>query len=270
MKRILWLSCWAVLSSVGPLSAQSPIVNPNYQYFVNACFAAGCTTGQSSWTENGSSSQTAAGLTTTASFAYLSSAPVPDGSTNYEVAITPSFTSAGGRYTLFLEASTDALLDSSSIGSYYAVSIDNPSFANTGVCTATADFYKVVQGAVTQISSQPVPCGSAAAQPTYRGVVINGTIRFYVGGVQYFLWQDAQPLAGVAGFGGSAMPSGNAVAQAKIGAIDHVAPAPIDPKSVQTFALAARVDIETAGSSDDPNGNAYICLQHSSEQENRV
>lgn len=213
------------------------------------------------WTFNGSTSNSAAGLTITAGTggSYISRSLAPDGTDQYEVAATLNLPASGGNYVLFLDASSDAILGSTSVGSFYAFAIQNPTFANGG-CTATATLYKVVSGAVTQISSSTVPCSNGIVYHAAHGV--DSVLRLWVNGVNYLSWSDtSSPLIGKAGVGGYSMPSGNSISYVELGSADRIAPSQIDHNSIQTYPLSNEVDIQTGGSADDANGvgiNAYL------------
>jgi hypothetical protein len=173
------------------------------------------------WTINGLATESSAGLNTGSEAALISSVPVPDGSTNYEIAATLNLTTSGGYYTLFLEASSNALLGDTTTGTFYAFDIENPTF-NNGGCSATLEFYKVVNGSLTAIQQTTIPCGNGV---TYHAVrTADGGVRFRVNGVEYVYFLDSQPIYGAGGVGGFSMPAGNSIALAQLGPLDTVAP----------------------------------------------
>lgn len=205
------------------------------------------------WYMNGSTANSASGLIVTAASggSYIFKNNAPDGTNQYEVAATLNLPTSGGNYVLYLEASSNAVLGSTSTASFYAFAIQNPTFANGG-CTATATLYKVVSGSVSQISSTTVPC---AGSIVYHAVLGNdGKLRFWVNNVEYLSWTDASPLTGTGGVGGYGMPTGNSISLVQIGPCDRTAPSPVDAASVQTYPLSTRLDLRTAGSADDANG----------------
>ncbi len=206
------------------------------------------------WNINGTGSNSQnAGLTVTsqAGAAYISKGTAPDGTSQYEVKATVKLAGSGGTYVLYLEATPNALLGSTSAGSFYAVAVQNPTFANGG-CTAAATLYKAVNGSVSQISSAAVPCADGIA---YHAAIGNDhALHFYTNGVEYLNWTDPQPLTGNPGVGGYGMPSGNGVDLVQLGPCDRVAPSSIDSASVQTYATSTMVNLQTAGSSDGANG----------------
>ena len=213
------------------------------------------------WTFNGSMSNSSSGLTITAAAggSYISRSLAPDGTDQNEVAVTLNLPASGGNYVLFLDASSDAVLGSTSVGSFYAFAIQNPTFANGG-CTATATLYKVVTGSVTQISSSAAPCSNGIVYHAIHGV--DNVLRLWANGVNYLSWTDtSSPLYGKDGVGGYSMPSGNSVSYVELGSADRIAPSQVDPTSIQTSPLSNEVDIQTGGSADDTNGtgiNGYI------------
>ena len=199
-------------------------------------------------------------LTVTASSggSYLYKGAPPDGTNQYEVAATLNLPTSGGNYVLYLEGSSNALLGSTSVGSFYAFAIQNPTLSGSA-CTATATLYRVVNGSVSQISSTTVPCANGV---TYHAALgSDNALRFWVNNVQYLTWTDASPLTGAGGVGGYSMPSGNSISLVQLGPCDRIAPAPVAAASVQNYVLSNEVDLEAAGSDDDANGsgvNAYL------------
>ncbi len=210
---------------------------------------------------NGATSNTSSGLTIPAPTggSYISRSLAPDGTDQYEVAATLNLPVSGGNYVLFLDATSNAILGSTSVGSFYAFAIQNPTFSNDG-CTATATLYKVVSGSVTQISSSAVPCSNGVVYHAIHGV--DNALRLWVNGVTYLSWTDtSSPLTGLDGFGGYSMPSGNTISYAELGSADRIAPSQVASNSIQTYPLSNEVDIQTSGSADDQNGsgiNGYI------------
>ena len=210
------------------------------------------------WYVNGpSNNSAAAGLTITSSAggSWLSRFAVPDGTWQYEVAATLTLPNSGGTYVLYLEATPNALLGPTSTGSFYAIAIQNPNFANNG-CSAAATLYKVVNGSVSQVSSTTVPCGPTI---TYHAALGNDSaLHFWVNSLEYVSWTDSQPLTGIGGIGGFGMPSGNGISLAQLGPCDRAAPGTIDASSAQTYAVSNDVGLETAGVQDDANGSGVM------------
>jgi hypothetical protein len=58
--------------------------------------------------------------------ALISTMAVPDGSYNYEAAAVLTLASSGGTYSLYLEVTSNAVYGSPLIGSFYSVSLVNP------------------------------------------------------------------------------------------------------------------------------------------------
>jgi len=67
------------------------------------------------WTINGDSTFTSSG-----GGSQISSLPVPDGTSDYEVRTTLSIKASGGTFITYLRASTDALNGPNAAGTYYA------------------------------------------------------------------------------------------------------------------------------------------------------
>jgi hypothetical protein len=90
---------------------------------------------------------------------------VPDQSqyvNEYEVRGKVKLASGGGSYILYLRASIDALLDPSptgtSVGSFIAIELRNPTFTN-GVCAAgLAAWVRPIGGVNSNIVTATVPC----------------------------------------------------------------------------------------------------------------
>ena len=213
MKRHFLLLCLAACFGAAPLSA-------TYSYFQTDSLQ-NYNVSAPNWNINGTSSNSvAAGLTVTAATggSYITKTATPDGTNQYEVAATLKLASSGGNYVMYLEATTNALLGSTSVGSFYAVAIQNPTFANGG-CTATAVMDKVVNGSVTQVGSTTVPCKDGI---TYHAVIgTDNAVHFWVNNLEYLWWKDSTLLSGQGGVGGYSMPSGNGIDLAQIGPSDR-------------------------------------------------
>ena len=208
---------------------------------------------------NGATSSNAAGLAiaSAAGGSYIWRGTTPDATYQYEVAATLNLPSSGGNYVLYLEATSNAVLGSSSTGSFYAFAIQNPTFANGG-CTATTTLYRVVSGAVSQISSTAVPCSNGVV---YHAAMGNDSkLRFWVNNIEYLNWTDPSPLSGQGGVGGYSMPSGNTISLLQLGLCDRIAPSAVDPASVQTYPLSNRLDVRTGGSARrcERRGNRWL------------
>ncbi len=245
LRSLLWV--WAVL-----LLPQAGF--GAYQYYVTDTLQNSSTSAQS-WRINGATpSQDANGLATWDSTALISTVAVPDGSSHYEVAAKIHLNNDGGYYTLYLNASPDAVLDNNQItGTFYAFTVGNIQI-NNGVCSATVWLDRVVNGNDTTVGSNTVPCGDGIV---YHAVSdsIDGLLRFYVNGVQPLYYADAQPLTGgAAGLGAACLWGGDSITLAEIGLADHVAPNAVNNGTLQQFATPNRVDLRAGGVQDDPNG----------------
>ncbi len=246
MRRVLLLACLIACAALpGKLRADYPYYSGDELSSYN--------NSAPNWTINGTGSNAGGtGLTVTAaSGASYIAKSAPESSRQYEVKATVKLAGAGGNYVLYLEATPNALLGSTSVGSFYAVAVQNPTFVDSG-CTATATLYKVVNGSVSQIGANTVPCADGAVYHAALGS--DNALHFYTNQVEYLHWIDPQPLTGNPGVGGYGMPSGNGINLVQLGPCDRVAPAPIDPASVQTYATSTEVNLRTAGSSDGADG----------------
>ncbi len=151
----------------------TPVLRASYTYFETDNLES-YNNSAPSWNVNGTSSNSGSGLTVTAATggSYVYKGAPPDGTHQYEVAATLNLGASGGNYVLYLEASSNALLGSTSAGSFYAFAIQNPTFSGNG-CSATATLYKVVSGSVSQISSTAVPCSNGIV---YHAVLVSTCI----------------------------------------------------------------------------------------------
>jgi len=120
--------------------------------------------------------------------------------------------------------------------------------------------YKRVSNAVSLVTSSPTNCyNGMVIRTVVRGssflVIISspyaGTIHGWPSSVSF---TDSAITTGVAGVGAYNTPSGNAISQVQVGILDQVAPGAIDPKTIATYLLPNRVELEWPGVVDDANG----------------
>jgi YD repeat-containing protein len=257
MKRLALWTVASVLVAAPTLLAQGS-TSPYYEdTFGNPSQT------NNNWTINGSASYSSLLIITSASGASLiSKIAVPDGTSQYQATINGTYI-AGGGYTLYLEATSNALLNpvGASTGTFYAFVITQTG-SGSGCSTAQATLYKTVSGAVTQISSTSVPCSG-----TYSAIAANdGSIRLQVlltGNTYYepIIWTDSAPLKGQPGIGAFSMPSGAEIMDAFLSGCDRVAPSSIDPSTVKTYVLPTEVDIRSGASLDNTGGVGFYEYQ---------
>ncbi len=230
-------------------------------YYFSDNFTNASTSAQN-WNINGSASEGSNGLniSSTAGASFISKVAVPDGTAQYEVNMLMKANASGGSYVLYLEATPNALLSQTSIGSFYAIQIGNVVVANGG-CTATASLYKAVNGSVTLITSTTIPCGNAAFY-YYASVGNDHAIHFwssqnptYPSSTEYFSWLDPNPLSGQPGIGGAGMPSSNSIGLAGLQPCDRTGPSAVAASTIQNYAVipgnqTATLQIQAGGSVD--------------------
>ncbi|MCX6625718.1 MAG: hypothetical protein NTY38_32575, partial [Acidobacteria bacterium] len=90
----------------------------------------------------------------------ISAVNVPDGTARYEVRTMLTLGASGGTYIQYLRASQDALSGPAPSGTYYAIELQNPTFAPDGHCTATLAAYKRVGGMITALGSNQTACSN--------------------------------------------------------------------------------------------------------------
>ena len=203
-------------------------------------------TAPSGWTQNGTPVTGEFGL----------GAPITSGGslisgtsgTDYEVKTILRLTMPGGNYTMYLRASADALSGPTPSGSYYAVTLQNPTPGLTGTLTLT----KRVGGVITSIGSTTVPCRNGMViRAMWRGT----TIETYVDGVNYLSDLSANSItSGRPGVGASSTPSGNSISRVSLGAIDTIAPSAVNAQSISVAAVPNRVELQWQGAADNTAG----------------
>jgi hypothetical protein len=116
-----------------------------------------------SWHVNGTvnGGQTGSGLVGSSygTGALISTIPVPDGSSDYEVSTTWYITpDTGADFVMILRASSDAMPGQ---GTYYSVEFQNPGFGSAG-CAGTLVVNKRVNNVLTTLASAPASCAVRA------------------------------------------------------------------------------------------------------------
>ena len=120
-----------------------------YQYYYSDTLT---TINTANWSQNGSVTATAGGLTATTANggSLISKVSVPDGTSQYEVKTTLTLTTSGGTYITYLRASADAMSGPTPRGTYYSVELQNPTFSGNN-CIATLVVNKRQTGAVSMV-----------------------------------------------------------------------------------------------------------------------
>src|SRR5438552_10806519 len=112
MKRLHWALFLLALPAFG-----------QYSYYLSDTLTSINTV---NWYYNGSLTAGSGGLTSSTYGSLISKAPVPGGSSDYEVKLTLALTASGGDYLAFLRATSNAMASGVVAGSYYAVQLINP------------------------------------------------------------------------------------------------------------------------------------------------
>jgi hypothetical protein len=205
------------------------------------------------WTQNGSVSATASGLTSPATYggSLISRSAVPDGTSDYEVRMKLSVTASTTWWSsqvLYARATPDANAVTGT-GTYYAFSAGWLAGSSDAVPLGTFSLYKRVGGVTTMLASFV----HTLSDGTYlRMVVRQNTVMIAVDSVHFATFTDSDIPAGQPGVGASL---GGAVTEVRLGPADRVAPPAIDavqPVGVSVF--PNRVDLQWPTASDDANG----------------
>src|SRR5260370_21135004 len=176
------------------------------------------------WVATGAMSPSQTGLSATdaGGATLISRLPIPDGSSEAEVAMTITLLASGGTYTEFLQATSDARTAHSRAGSYLAFEMQNPKFDSSGKCTATYVLFQSTAGATNLLASFLHTCRN--------GMVM----RLAVHGSTALVWADlAAPMefpmtamtAGQPGIAAATMPPPNAIALVQLVAVARTPPA---------------------------------------------
>jgi len=224
-----------------------------YQYYVNDSLQS---INPTAWSSSGQVSASSAGLAASAAEggSLISRIPIPDGTSEAEVALTISLKASGGVYTAFLQASSDARTGISAAGSYLAFEMQNPQFdAENKYCQANFVLLQSVAGKVSVLAAFPHSCrdGMRMRMAVHGGVVL--------------IWPD-QPAAmefhiaatataaGQPGLGAYGVPSGNAISLVQLGAIERTPPSAVDSSKLAASVFRTRVELKWAAASDSADG----------------
>jgi hypothetical protein len=162
-----------------------------YTYYYNEAFG----TLSSHWTVNGDMVVSYPNVITNASYdiggALISSAAVPDGSSNYDVTTSLNSYSTYGIYTIYLRASSDTTAGGAS-GTYYAVSINN-------IGSPVLQLQKRVSGVLSTLYSTSL---SALPQHQFRAIMRwDGQIAVYFDATLMAAITDTSIASGQPGIG---------------------------------------------------------------------
>lgn len=235
---------------MGSNTLSCPAEATGYNYYFSESLAA---MKQDSWAIQGDANITADGLTSASptGTALLSRAPVPDGTSEYEVRTVLNLKQSGGVYTIYLHASPDALAGPAAAGSYYAVELQNPTFTEQG-CTATLAVSKRSSDTVTSLLSKSIACQDGL---DLRAVsTADGRIGVWVDHRNLAMVEDSEVASGQPGIGLRSAPSANSLGAVELGSLDRLAPGPLMPADVQISASAKSVELQWPRLTDDPNG----------------
>jgi hypothetical protein len=196
------------------------------------------------WSQNGTLSAGAAGLTSSATNggSLIATAVVPDGSSAYEARATLTLAQSGGAYITYLRASGDALSGPSPQGSYVAVELQNPTFSGSS-CTAVLAAYHRVSGTLYQDASVGVPCRSGMVM---RSVYVDTLNQYavYLDNVQYLVLAGSGPASGMPGVGVREAPPANAISPVQLWPLDRNAPSAVSASTIKTSSSSNEVDLQ--------------------------
>jgi hypothetical protein len=209
-----------------------------------------------SWTQNGTLTAGAGGLTSSDANggSLISRVAVPDGTSEYEVAMTLNLTSSGGNYVAYVKATPDARLASPTAGSFYAVELANPTVSGAA-CTGTLNMWKSVAGSLTLLGQTTIRCHSGMV---LRAVGRNGFLSALADNTFWFWNPDTSIASGQAGIGVRAAPASNSISLARLGSIDRIAPASVSAQTVKSLLLPNSVQLQWQAPPDDANGAGVI------------
>jgi hypothetical protein len=220
-----------------------------YTYYVTD----GLTSASGNWTQNGTTSFTSTGFTSSGSSGLVSTVtPTGPADSTYEVRMVLALTQSGGMYSALLRASSNASLGASSAtGTFYAVEVANVTFTS-GVCSATLSTYKVISGAINSIGSTSIPCHNGMV--VRAAMLYSGIIAAYIDNVAYLTIGDTSITSGAPGISVASAPAANTVSQVQLGPRDTVAPNLITLASVGQSATPTMIDLQWQGVTDDASG----------------
>jgi hypothetical protein len=139
-----------------------------YQYYLTESFYSTPNNLYGNWYVNGEVAFGGRGLESPSATggSLIHQYPVPTPNVGYEVKTRFALWQSGGIYTMYLNASNDALSGPDPRGSYYAIELQNPTVIGYS-CSATLAVYKRVNSSVTLLSSGVVSCAGRAANQLF-------------------------------------------------------------------------------------------------------
>ncbi|MGA2882186.1 MAG: hypothetical protein ABSG13_24810 [Bryobacteraceae bacterium] len=244
----------AILIRLAVLAAVCSAAFATYTYYYTDSLTSINTT---NWTQNGTLTAGSGGLTSSATNggSLISKVAVPDGSSNYEVKTTLTLNGNGGTYVTYLRASANAMSGPAPAGTTYAFEVQNPTFSGSA-CSATLAGYKIVNGSVTALASEGIPCSNGM---TIRIVytAVDNYIAIYLYNMLYYEVQDASITSGQPGVGVRNAPAGNSIAEVQLGGIFVGTPV-LPTNEIGVSAFANRVEFQWPGASEAANGPGVI------------
>ena len=225
------------------------------------------------WNASGVLAPGVAGLTASDSNggSLISRLPIPDGSSDAEVAITLTLTTSGGTYTGFLQSSPDARTGNASAGSYVALEMQNPQFdAAHKYCSANFVVLQSVNGSVNLLAGFQHSCRNGMR---LRMAIHDGTLLVWPDQPQPMEFHIGAAGAGQPGIGSYGDPAGNAISLVQLGAIDRVAPAAVDVRKLSAAVFRTRVDLKWAEAATTPTAlgrRAIGCIAMGSTWDGRL
>jgi len=184
---------------------------------------------------------------------------IPTPSIGYEVKATFRVASAypGGYFTIYLEATSDALHGANPQGSYYAID-----FQYTGTSFNVA-VYKRVNSVITLLQSSSVAVSPYTTGVRFRAVRRrNGGIHVLDESGNYFIWitSETSLTDGYPGVGARQIPDkgdntgAHSVYGVQLGPGDSIGPYAVDPYQVTSTYTGGCLNINWAPAADDADG----------------
>jgi hypothetical protein len=210
-----------------------------------------------SWTQNGPLTAGAGGLTTSDANggSLISRVAVPDGTSEYEVAMTLNLSSSGGNYIAYFRATPDARLGPVTTGTFYALELANPTVTSTG-CSSTLNIWKSISGSLTLLLQTTVPCHNGMV---FRAMGRTGAMAALVDNGFFWAWSpDSSIASGQAGVGVRGAPAGNSISLVRLGPLDRTSPSPVSAQTVKSSLFSNGVQLQWQASPDDANGTGVI------------
>ncbi|MCX6633453.1 MAG: hypothetical protein NTW28_38145 [Candidatus Solibacter sp.] len=209
------------------------------------------------WQANGTVSGGASGLTSTGAGSAIST----EAQSLYETVAKLRLTSCGGKYTVYLRASMDALHTSippspppaQPQGSYYAVQIALDGSGNPASgCASTVTVVSRVGGSIQLLSTFPL--GVRNGSEVRALVRPDGNISLMIDR-RHCYWGTPSPAlaSGRPGVGVQQTPAGNGIALAQLFVLDLITPPTVDLSTIAASTAANRVDLRWRGVEEPPD-----------------